>query len=324
MSYQFIIPPDLQSAFELGKIVRRGALLINADGGGIVAHLQETGAISALASTLSGVANPVAAVGNLVTGAVQVFQNEQIKSRIDLLQSSLGALQSLQVAALATSVFGLGVSIAGTMLICKRLDGLAAQSAAMRDEVAGLRGLLHADRMEESLVDVKTHVERIDSATARANPGPVLQAAEQALHEANGIFDHAFRKLAAGETIPTHALGVVLHGLTLTATVRIKSLFLMDEVQIARDAAERQLRNLGELTILLPQDLLARKIVGVDDGAMVASNLSKDLAEARDRLAGIPSLLDRLHSTGLRPSAYLAAAEREKDAPIMFLLPDKT
>ncbi len=44
MTYTFGIPNDLQALWSAGKLVRRGALLINSQGGGIVGHLQETAA----------------------------------------------------------------------------------------------------------------------------------------------------------------------------------------------------------------------------------------------------------------------------------------
>lgn len=37
MSYLFSVPPQYQALVEAGKLIRRGALLINSDGGGIVA-----------------------------------------------------------------------------------------------------------------------------------------------------------------------------------------------------------------------------------------------------------------------------------------------
>jgi hypothetical protein len=103
MTYSFVVPPELQAMWEAGKLIRRGALLINANGGGIVAHLQETGAFSAiqpLGSVLSSLTG-VTSAGSLVTGAISVVQNEQIKRRIDVMQSMLGAMQGLQVATLA-------------------------------------------------------------------------------------------------------------------------------------------------------------------------------------------------------------------------------
>ena len=96
--------PGLQT----GEITRFGAILKDTATGRIVGHVQETGVLQHLlepALTLNPIAGPASLIG--------VAQNAQIQSTINAVQASLGTLQVLQIANLASSIAGLGVSAAG-------------------------------------------------------------------------------------------------------------------------------------------------------------------------------------------------------------------
>jgi len=66
-----------------------------------------------LNSVMTSGGNPVVAFANLGLGAASVIQNQQIKSRLVEVQSSLAVLQNLQIGTLAVSGLGLGVSVVG-------------------------------------------------------------------------------------------------------------------------------------------------------------------------------------------------------------------
>ncbi len=319
MIYGFAVPAQYQALLAAGQLVRRGALLINADGGGIVAHLQETGA---LARAVGGFANPLTAVtqlATLATNMVTVAQNNQIKKQIDLVQTMLGAVQGLQVATLATSVIGLGVSAAGSAIVCQRIEALRHELGELGKDLSDFRSEWNIDRLETLLGTARTRLERLESVSSRTNPRIVLEEAEPILHEVFNEMAARGRKLLMRDNVPIAALQIIMNGMAISGGARIKSLFLMDEGEEAKRSAHAQVTTLIQMTHSMPADRLAGRISGSSTPKEDSLQVARLASDMRYQLASIPPLIDHLAMSDFRPSAYLAAAEEEKDQPLMFL-----
>ena len=325
MTYSFVIPPELQAMWEAGKLIRRGALLVNAHGGGIVAHLQETGAFSAiqpLGSVLSSLTG-VTSAGSLVTGAISVVQNEQIKRRIDTMQSMLGAMHGLQLATLAGSIASIGVSAAGTAIVCQRLDKLRRDVQLTQDSVLAFRDEWRAYELQQLLERATNRIERVNGASARRDPKPLLTEAEQVLQETFDAMHNRVKLLYTREAIPIDSLRLLLDGMAVTGGAQIKALFLLDDPTAAKDEALRQFQKLARLTTDMPADLLAERMGGTELAEQHARDVAVTLSETRHRVASLPSLVDHLDRQGMSARGYLEAAEAEVDAPLMILQVDK-
>lgn len=325
MTYSFVIPPELQAMWEAGKLIRRGALLVNAHGGGIVAHLQETGAFSAiqpLGSVLSSLTG-VTSAGSLVTGAISVVQNEQIKRRIDTMQSMLGAMHGLQLATLAGSIASIGVSAAGTAIVCQRLDKLRRDVQLTQDSVLAFRDEWRAYELQQLLERATNRIERVNGASARRDPKPLLTEAEQVLQETFDAMHNRVKLLYTREAIPIDSLRLLLDGMAVTGGAQIKALFLLDDPTAAKDEALRQFQKLARLTTDMPADLLAERMGGTELAEQHARDVAVTLSETRHRVASLPSLVDHLDRQGMSARGYLEAAEAEADAPLMILQVDK-
>lgn len=318
MIYSFAVPPELQASLAIGKVIRRGALLINANGGGIVAHLQETAALSKMAGAFSNPLTMASSIGSLATGSINVLQNEQIKRRIDVMQEMLGTAQGLQIATLATSMAAIGVSAAGTALVCKRIDDLCKDLDRLESTVTSFRDEWRTAELQGLLEKAMTRVERIDSARKRGDGRPVLQEAEQVLHDVFDAMVGRGNTLFARQALPVDALRIILDGISISGSARIKALFILDEPESAKDTALRQLAKLGEMTMSMPADRLIGKLQGTEAAKDIAKQVMVTMSETRNRLASVPSLIDHLASIDLKPSAYLAAAEEEGEAPLMI------
>jgi hypothetical protein len=321
MTYSFVVPPELQAMWEAGKLIRRGALLINAHGGGIVAHLQETGAFSAiqpLGSFLSSMTG-VASAGSFVTGAIGVVQNEQIKRRIDTMQSMLGAMHGLQVATLAGSIASLGVSAAGTAIVCQRLEKLRRDVQSTQDSVLAFRDEWRANELQQLLERATNRIERVDGAAARVDRKPLLTEAEQVLHETFDAMHNRVKLLYTREAIPIESLRLLLDGMAVAGGAQIKALFLLDESTAAKDQALRQFQKFARLTTDMPADLLAERMGGTEVAEQHARDVAVTLSETRHRIASLPSLVDQLDLQGISARGYLETAEAEADAPLMIL-----
>lgn len=325
MTYSFVIPPEFHAMWETGQLIRRGALLINANGGGIVAHLQETGAFSAiqpLGSVLSSLTGATSA-GSLVTGAINVVQNEQIKRRIDTMQSMLGAMQGLQVATLAGSIASLGVSAAGTAIVCQRLDKLRQDVQSTHDSVVAFRDEWRAYELQQLLERATNRIERVDSAAARVNRKPLLTEAEQVLHETFDAMHNRVKLLYTQDVIPIESLRLLLDGMAVTSGAQIRALFLLDEPKAAKDQALRQFHKFAKLTMEMPADLLVERLGVTEVAEQHAKDVAIILSEIRYRVASLPSLVDHLDLHGISARGYLETAEAEDNAPLMIMQMNK-
>lgn len=316
MSIPFVVPAEWQMALKAGRVIRRGALLINAEGGGIVAHLQET---AGLANVATGLLNPVSSVIQAATGVVTIVQNEQIKRGIGQIQQTLGTVQMLQVATLASSLVGIGVSAAGTMLVLKRLNGLKKDLDMIVESIAAFREDWEMSKLRELIVVAETRIERIEEARGRRDEASVLGEAEGRLHDVFDALRDRATLLLRHESVPLDALKIVLNGLAVSGNARIRSLFLLDEPAAARDAAMSQLRHLASLTRIGPRDVLERRLAGPGDVALAAQEVSTGLSEMRERVESVPRLIDHLAAMGQSPRGYLDEVGTAEDD--LLLLP---
>ena len=114
MIFMRSVPPELVHGVASGLYNVTGSVVRDVASGRGIAFLQETGMLQTiLNSVMTSGGNPVVAFANLGLGAASVIQNQQIKSRLVEVQSSLAVLQNLQIGTLAVSGLGLGVSVVG-------------------------------------------------------------------------------------------------------------------------------------------------------------------------------------------------------------------
>ncbi len=173
----FEIPNKFAAGVATGDIRRIGAMLHDAGTGRIVAHVQETGALNALISN-AGRLSPLGML-NSTSGIYGIVQNEQIKSRLDIMQGMMGSLQTLQLATLVSSIVGIGVTVASTAMILNRLRGLKTDLATIEEKVDRIPTDLRLNTLIDILVGIETHLERLDEASLRQDSSPVLRSAEE-------------------------------------------------------------------------------------------------------------------------------------------------
>lgn len=319
MMYEFAVPPKYQALLAAGKLIRRGALLIDPQAGQIVAHLQET---QKLAQAFGLMGNPASLALNIAQqgiGALNTIQLEQVKKRLDQVQQTLGVIEGLQAANLATSLVGIGVTVVSTAIVCQRINLLRDDIKTLEREVGAFRDEWRMTRLQELLGTAMTCVERVGSSRHRNDPVKVLTDAETVLHEVFNETHRSGQALLKMENIPIEAIQVVIDGLMISGATRIKALLLLDEGAEARLAAERQVRALGDLTLTMPSDVLMSKLTGIANPVEVTRQVSAVLSEARSQAASVPHLVEHLDRNGMRPSEFLRIADEEKDAPILFL-----
>ena len=319
MTYQFMIPAKYQALLAAGKLVRRGALIIEPNAWRIVGHLQETARFS---QTVIGMGNPVSAalkVADIGMGALNTFQIEQMKKRLASMQKMLGVIEGLQVATLATSVAGIGVSAASAAIVCHRINLLRDDVTKLGKEVAEFREEWRTTQLQDLLDKAMTRVERVGSIRNRNDKRSVLQEAETVLHDVFTASLSRGKALLMMDNIPVDALQIIIDGLMISGATRVKALLLLDEAEEAKNVAAHQVKVFGELTLAMPSDALASRLGAANDPLEVAKQVSAIFSEACLQSASVPHLVAHLSSEGMQSSAFLKIADEEAETPFLFL-----
>lgn len=297
-----------------GELVRYGALLKDSATGRIVAHVQETGLLQKVLQT--GLSfNPLDPV-SAVTGVIGVVQNEQIKNRLNVMQEMLGGMQVLQIANLASSVAGIGVTAAGTAMILQRLKSV---DSGLRDIIGRIDALPAQWRdlqLQSVLTTIETQLERLQEVSGRQDPRPVVQKAEETLHDGFNELHRGIKQVVAEISIDERLLRSLLAGLALCGGAQIKALYWMNDMETAGSRARLQCAKLEELAFLMPRDLMAARLKG---GADAALTIAKDASEIRHRVATQPMLNDLLIKMEVNGRDYLERAEQEDEQPLLLL-----
>ncbi len=314
-----MIPAKYQALLAAGKLVRRGALIIDPNAGRIIGHLQET---ARFAKTVSGMANPLSAalkVAELGIGGINTVQLEQVKKRLATMQEMLGVIEGLQVATLATSVAGIGVSAASAAIVCHRINLLRDDVTKLGKDVAEFREEWRITQLQDLLDRAMTRVERVGSIRNRNDQRGVLQEAETVLHDVFTASLSRGKALLKMENIPVEALQIIIDGLMISGATRVKALLLLDEGEEAKNVAVQQVKVFGELSVAMPSDVLVSRLVAVKNPMEVAKQVSAIFSEARLQSASVPHLVAHLSSESMQPSDFLKVADEETENPIIFM-----
>ena len=318
----FVIPSKFNPGVATGEIIRHGALLKDASTGRILAHVQETGGLQnllqkALSSPLLG---PLEFVMDLAT----IVQNEQIKSELAIMQSMLGRIQALQLATMVTSVAGIGVTVASTAIILRRLKAIDDTLKSIEEEIVRLRSELKANELQGVLTDVRVQVERMGEVDDRQDPRPVVQIVEGELHRYFNYLCNGIRVAVEAVSIDDESenkiddrlLKSLLAGLALCGSTQFRALFWLDDKKTVRSRAHLQLNKLHELAMLMPRDVLERKLVG---GGTTAEHISQIASDIRMQIASTHFLAEQLTQMNKSGRQYLEQAKQEETQPLLLL-----
>ncbi len=308
--FLFGIPAEFALQHDVGSVMRYGSILKDVKTGRIVAHLAETGAFQdAVSSVLSSGGNPV----SMLTGVAGVVQNQQIKGKLDALQSLMGTMQMTQIATLVSSVAGIGVTAISTAILMRRIEAVRTEVAGIGGRIDGLAKELSAKDLRRELADLKTALERLDSLGHRRDAESVAKDVEKDLHGLNGRFGEEMAHHAAQPKLDVEVIATLTASFSLSGTALVNALLWCDEMAEAERAATRQARTFAHLSQVLPGDRL------LEAGGASAEGLSLTLRELYARAATQPSLLRRVHAAEISGRAWLDMVRERDDAPLLVL-----
>ena len=310
------IPKEFLAGIATGDYRVLGSVIQSVGSGRIVGHLQET---SALISLLGSPALAAAKIGLQVA---DVVQNEQIKAAINV-------VQSLQVASLALSGISIGVSIAGTALLIRRIAKIETKIDAIMPELAAItRGMevLRAERIAEDFGRLRILAEQVEEAWLPSGTnGEWIDIARES-HFLAGSFENRVGQIDAksGEAF--------VDAYALASGLRVTARLAAGQDEMARNAAVDRATKLfafGE-SVGLGQLALARMSRDTDAASSAwqerldtqAQSLRDGVAVAQQRVmaaAANAETLEELARQGIAGRDWIDAAREERQSPVIVL-----
>lgn len=313
------VPAELLAGVSSGEYRVAGSIIQSVSSGRVVGHLQETSAISSLLN-LSPLGLP-----QMAMDAVTVVQNEQIKAAISV-------VQSLQIANLAVSGIGIGVSVAGAAILAKRIARVEEKVDAILPNLdAIVRGLeaMRTERIAEDFTRLRTLVDQVEEAWLPSASQREWIAIARDAHFLADSFERRARELgAASNVLNTDPL---VEAFALASGLRVTARMASSQDDMAREAASSRaltLVQLGEAIQLAPLVLAHAPMENAGTSTWLevleqkAGDLRATVARVRDReiaAAGTAETLHELARRGVSGREWLDAAKSEGHNPLLFL-----
>jgi hypothetical protein len=333
----YVIPSAWRAAEQAGTIELIGAVLKDKVTGQIVAHVQPTQVFEKfLGAATSGVVNTVSQ-GFSPLGAISVVQNQIISQKLTAMSASLSFIQSAQMATLAVSGLGLGVSVVGFAVVHHRLKGIEQHLQGMSEAVARATSDRRHDDLKKTFIDIRTQVDVIQTLEERRDQAVPGHAAQQRLADLAGHVE---------SHMTTHMDNLLTRRLTkedleilwsLAAAIRLchdmgaRALYMLDDLGGAAGLTGRQANHfINLIEHLSPPDALARlAMTGVSDRdeakevraqiLPIAQELRNGMHATAAGIASQSSLSRQLLDQGIPGPDYLAEVEAEKEQPLLYL-----
>ena len=287
----FTIPAKFATSFATGQLVLYGALLKDTSTGKIVGHLQETSVLEHIMQGAFSAAN-----ASLPLNAIGIVQNQHMVSQLKDIQAELGLLNGLQIANLATSVVGIGVTVTSAVVIINRLKAVNKSVIAIGEKVDKLGDEMMRLELEKHLADLETEVERAHELPLRKNTAGSVESSEKKLHQlASQFFGLAnFCAKPQNDNLQIDLLWQITSALGLVSSLGLQMLIASDELPVAHERAVTLYKKFAAFNRLLPEDYIVSRV----DDKESAIAFSSCLTEIRHHLVTMPSFIRSIQATG--------------------------
>jgi hypothetical protein len=323
------IPAHLSAGVKAGEFRVYGSIIKSVLNGQIAGHLQETTGLADLAGkALTGGVPGLGTAVDLAGHTASLVQNEQIKAAI-------GIVRNLQIADLALSAAGIGVSVAGFAVLAAKIGRVEAKVEAMGDrldEIARGVEFLKRDRVAEDFARLRSILQQLDEAWLLTDPAPQWRhVSEAAILLANQFERRAHEVL--GDMPDPAAAEPFLEALAFASSARVQARLASGEDAVARRAAEEgasALMRAGDRLRVGQAAITAAHNASSAPGAQgwsaaldgAAAKLREHVAAVRAReiaAIGTALTLKELDSQGISGRAWLEEARAEQSSPFIFL-----
>lgn len=329
------IPLALEAGIRSEELKVFGSTIRHVSNGQIAGFLQETSGLSKIINLVgSGPLAPLELIGN----GIQIVQGEQIKSGIGRLEEAVAVINQLQIANLALSAAGIGVTIAGIAIINHKINGLRREVLALGDKLDRLLELTaqdRADRLEDMIEALRGLAREIDHrwsmSAERAAIGWHRDADEAA--RLGTFFEGRARRMLSRQAFAIEEVTPLLDAMVMATGLRVGALALSDETSTAINVARDDARQLEQITGDIGAADLVRgrlaEIIPVAGDANAGPLIEQEWADAREVVSSLRSRealattraapLIALNASGASARDWFAAAREEEDAPVLFM-----
>lgn len=333
----YTIPLSQMQNYASGAVELVGAVLKDTTTGQIVAHVQPTRVLDHLLNTAAQGVTGSVAQGFSPLGAISIAQNHLISQKLSEMSQALGLLQSMQIASLAVSGLGLGVSVAGFAMVHRQLKGINARLESLSGEIAQVTADRRQDELRSLLTDIATEIDVVETLEHRVEKSGPGDAASRRLNTLAGQvglhFSRHIKSINKG-TLNQTDLDFLW---SLAAAVRLchdmsgRALYTINELGTAASLGAKQSQKFLELTEQLPPpDALARIAAGKgadrDKVKMtrerilpIAKQLRTGLADSVLAVASQAELARDLLLQGVSGPEYLERVSSEQEEPLLFI-----
>ena len=337
MIFLRMVPPEVMGGVASGIYKITGSVVRDVATGRGVAFLQETGLMETiLKSPMIGLVNPIAGIANFAMGAVNIGHNQQIKSQLVEVQSSLALLQNVQIGTLAVSGLGFGVSVVGFAVMLKHLEGIETHLDTIEAKIDLVTTDRRSDDRRRIFADVKTHLKSVDRLSTLKIKVSSAEAAERALGVLAGQTEDLFKQKSdamqtgAITSADMDILWSLAAAIRLCHEARLRALYSIDELGAAKQIAQESAQSLLIISQTLTPDSLARLCAQSTQDFKAyaeARRLALPKAEVlvqglRESVASISSQSELAHhliENQISGPTYLEAVAAERDAPLLML-----
>ncbi|WP_171123506.1 MULTISPECIES: hypothetical protein [unclassified Ruegeria] len=328
------IPEKFVSQVSGGQAKVVGALIKDKLTGQVLAHVQPTSAFEKiLGSALQGVSSTISQGFNPL-GVLTAVQNEQIKSRLANIQTSLGLMQNLQIGTLAVSGLGLGVSVAGFAMMLHRLKGIEAHLVDLKERIDLATAERRSDDIQGIFSVITADLETVDTLHARRDASRVAEEVQISLSRSASRLQPHFSRVSENHEDMTNEdldlLWSLAAAIRLCSDASFKALFHIDELAVAGEIARKQAERFAQLSAPLSADRLARLCAQSAENVEMMSDMRNMALPAAQVLVGglrqsaiqaesQASLASILIERGASGRQYLEELETETEAPLLYL-----
>lgn len=329
------LPLALEAGVRTGELQVYGSTIRHVSNGQIAGFLQETSGLSKIVSLVGS--GPLAPL-ELIGGGIQIVQSEQIKAGIGRLEEAVAVINQLQIANLAFSAAGIGVTFAAVAIINHKINGLRRDVQALSDKLDRLLDMTSQDRTEhledmmEALRGLSREIDHRWSMSAeRAAIGWHRDADEAA--RLGAFFEGRARRMLARQALAIEEAAPLLDAMAMATGLRVGAMALSGEVPAAINVAQDDAKRLEAITGRIgAADLLRARLAelfskpGNRDTAPAIEQTAADARQAtvslRNREASAATRavpLIALNSNGVSLRDWFAAAREEQDAPLLIM-----
>lgn len=337
MPLLYAIPPGLDALVLSGKAQLMGAIIKDVSSGQILGHVQQTqGFVQAFAQA----GGSAAQTGFSPLGIVGIVQNEQIKSSLAQLHQGMALMQNLQIANIALTGIGLGVSIAGFAIMNMRLNAIEKNLGTLREEVRDIGRLIQQAEIRRFFSDIRAALKDLDGVATRTDHLAIAGALQRQLSShVSTISDLLLEAMdpAKATSLPIERLDLIWtlgSAKWLCEEAELRALFISEDLAHAGDyAAQYRDDNLRCLDQMNP-DALARLIAAAEKDLASSITVRREAAGRLSRIAdgfasavaslGQQQALSRaLIDSGVGGRHFILAASRETKSPFLLVTPEQ-